>query len=321
MRRASHRDHSAILKLCASALGWSDDDPNEAFFAWKHVGNPVGESPMWIALDGDRVVGVRVFMRWRWRQSDGSIVESVRAVDTATDPEYQGLGIFTDLTLAAVDELTEEGVGFVFNTPNHQSRPGYLKMGWEVVGRVPLSMRILRPSGVTRMTFANVPAKKWSSLARLGLPSEEAFDDAEGLAALLRSQPKTNLLSTERTVEFLRWRYWFEPLGYRVLLRAGLVEDGFSVYRLRERGRAVELTLCDVIVPDGDRRLCREATAELAKIAGGDYLVEVSDRLVGPGPALRVPSAGPILTWRAMTCACRPRLADLSLSLGDVELF
>ena len=72
------------------------------------------------------------------------MLRAVRAVDTATDPDYQGRGLFTRLTLQAIDELRAEGVDFVFNTPNDQSRPGYLKMGWQVVGTLPTHVRPTR---------------------------------------------------------------------------------------------------------------------------------------------------------------------------------
>ena len=73
-------------------------------------------------------------MRWEFQRGD-EVFRCVRAVDTATHPDYQGRGLFTRLTKAALPELVADGVKFVFNTPNDQSRPGYLKMGWQAVGR------------------------------------------------------------------------------------------------------------------------------------------------------------------------------------------
>ena len=59
------------------------------------------------------------------------IHRAVRAVDTITAPEARGRGVFTRFTLAILsNEITrDDDVSFVFNTPNDQSRPGYLKMG------------------------------------------------------------------------------------------------------------------------------------------------------------------------------------------------
>ena len=94
-RRASTDDFAAILELARAALGWSDGDA--AFLEWKHRQNPFGESPMWVAEADGRVVGFRAFMRWELTTPDGDALSAARAVDTATDPEFQGRGIFAAL--------------------------------------------------------------------------------------------------------------------------------------------------------------------------------------------------------------------------------
>ena len=74
---------AAGIGLAGEALGWDPTRPNEAFFRWKHLDNSFGASPMWVAeLDG-RLVGVRTFLRWRFRRPDGTTFAAVRAVDTA----------------------------------------------------------------------------------------------------------------------------------------------------------------------------------------------------------------------------------------------
>ena len=47
--------------------------------------------PMWVACDGDRIVGLRTLMRWEFERA-GEIFRCVRAVDTATHPELPGPG-------------------------------------------------------------------------------------------------------------------------------------------------------------------------------------------------------------------------------------
>ena len=97
VRRAAAADFSGVLALARRALGWTDDDAR--FLDWKHLENPFGASLMWVALDGERIVGFRAFLRWEFNTPEGRTVIAARAVDTATDPDYQGRGIFTRLTL------------------------------------------------------------------------------------------------------------------------------------------------------------------------------------------------------------------------------
>ena len=158
---------SAIIALCRASLGWEPDDPNEAFFAWKHDENTFGRSPAWVAVAEDgTIVGLRVFLRWRFREPSGSTFTAVRAVDTATHPDWQGKGIFTKLTLGAIPDLRSDGVDVIFNTPNDKSRPGYLKMGWSQVGRVPVGVRPTSLRALGKIAQARTAADLWSSASR-----------------------------------------------------------------------------------------------------------------------------------------------------------
>ncbi len=82
----------------------------------------------------------------------------MRAVDTATDPDFQGAGIFRRLTLHALDALPALGVEFVFNTPNDKSLPGYLKIGWKVIGRAPVRVMPTGIESLPALLRARAPA-------------------------------------------------------------------------------------------------------------------------------------------------------------------
>jgi GNAT superfamily N-acetyltransferase len=125
IRAAEASDRDAIIGVASRALGWVGDERDRALFAWKHDDNPFGRSPAWVAVLDGEVVGFRTFLCWELER-DGARLRLARAVDTATDPAAQGKGIFRRLTLDAVDALSAEGYDAIFNTPNDQSRPGYL---------------------------------------------------------------------------------------------------------------------------------------------------------------------------------------------------
>jgi GNAT superfamily N-acetyltransferase len=322
VRRADDSDLPAILELASAALGWREGEPNEQLFAWKHQTNPFGTSPMWVAeIDGE-LAGFRTFMRWEWqRRGEEPVARAVRAVDTATHPDFQGQGVFTKLTLGAIDELVADGVDFVFNTPNEQSRPGYLKMGWQVVGRLPVRVRPSGINAIARMASSRVPADKWSLECEVGVGPDEAFADADGVASLLTSQPAAAGLRTNRTVAFLRWRYGLEPLAYRVLRAGRDIVDGFLVFRLRLRGGAVEAVVDDVLVPGASAEIEQQLVLDLAKQSGADYLIRIDHRRFPPGRFVPLPKQGPILTWRAVNQTTMPELAAWDVRLGDIELF
>ena len=161
VRPATADDREQILSLLAASLGWRDDARYRELFEWKHERNPFGPSLAWVVERDGRVVAVRLFMRWEFRRG-GSTLRAVRAVDTATHPDHQGHGLFTALTQHALEACRAEGVAFVFNTPNDQSRPGYLKLGWREVGRPSVAARPGRPRDLVTIARSRVPAERWS---------------------------------------------------------------------------------------------------------------------------------------------------------------
>ncbi len=316
VRIAGPADRSAVVELCRATLGWADGRVDEEFFAWKHDLNHFGTSPAWLAVADGAVVGVRVFMRWRFRDTDGATLSAVRAVDTATDPAWQGRGIFNRLTLGALPDLRADGVDFVFNTPNEKSRPGYLKMGWAPVGRVPVSVRPTGREGLRRLAGARTAADRWSRPCSVGLDPAEAFADDDEVERLLAAVPTPGRIATDRSVGYLRWRYSFAPLAYRVVPVGDRISDGVVVFRVRARGSAVEGTLCELLLPPGRPS---PDWASLARDTGADFLLRAGTEFrSGFVPAPRI---GPILTWKPLNRQGVPSLRDLAPTMGDVELF
>src|SRR5690606_12356381 len=138
-RPATANDVPAIIELLKLSLGESLIPKSERLWNWKHVANPFGKSPVLLVEEDGHILGVRAFLRWEFLK-DGETIKACRAVDTAIHPEYQGKGIFSKLTLALAEEMIKEGVDLIFNTPNTKSTPGYLKMGWESWGKLPLKL-------------------------------------------------------------------------------------------------------------------------------------------------------------------------------------
>lgn len=318
-RRATDADRAGILDLLRVSLGREVDPRYEQLFAWKHVENAFGPSPAWVACDGDRLAGFRTLMRWEF--VDGSrVVRAVRAVDTATHPEYQGRGIFTGLTMHALEELRADGVEFVFNTPNDQSRPGYLKMGWQVVGRQPTLVRPRRWHGIGVVAKARVPADRWSLPSATGVAAAEALRGSRELTSLLAaSAGETSALRTRITEEYLRWRFATPLLGYRAIVADGGLDQGMVIFRIRGRGPAREAALVAMLTRSGDRRTERSLVRAVVGTSGADYVLAIGPGPIGPGGLVRLPRTGPLLTWRAVTATQPP--AAWALTLGDIELF
>ena len=317
IRTAQPEDEPAVIDLLRASLGWQAEDPNEEFFAWKHHDNVFGTSPAWVALHEGRVVGYRTFLRWRFLDDAGKQVRAVRAVDTATDPAYQGMGIFRRLTLRAVAELTLAGDSIVFNTPNDQSRPGYLKMGWSVARTLPVGVMPAGPRSIATMVTSRVPADLWSQRTDAGLDAAEVMAEESVATALLQHAPKRGF-RTDRSPEYLAggrpWPRW--PIGcswpLTVTQRRGAWSSGCVAV-----GMLVEAAMIEQLVPDQARtgaRLVRRMLRE----TGADYAIGLR---TGPSAGLLpLPRLGPLLTTRPLA-GSPPSPGAWALTLGDVELF
>jgi len=308
--------------LLSRSLGWLRDADHAAFFAWKHEENPFGASLAWVAEEAGRIIGFRTFMRWEFEQG-AEVVRAARAVDTATHPDHRGKGIFSRLTLHSLDELQAAGVAFVFNTPNDQSRPGYLKMGWQVLGRLPTVVRPSSLAAVGRMARARIPAELWSTPTGAAEPAGTVLADAHGIEQLLRSQPPAGALQTRRTAAYLAWRYGgMASLRYRAHVSDGGLDRGVALFRLRRRGPALEVAIGDLLVPGGDSRRAAALAREVLRLSGADYAIASTPPLVLRSGFIPLPGQGPIVTWRGLgpqRSVLRP--PAMELRLGDVELF
>ncbi len=331
VRPYDDRDEPAVLELLTESLGGGPAGVRPAeFFRWKHLENPFGRSFMLVAEDAGRVVGLRAFMRWRFAHDAGE-VRAARAVDTATHPDYQGRGIFTRLTLAALEELRGD-VDLIFNTPNEKSLPGYLKMGWEVVGTVPVSVRVRHPWRVVRgrRTVGSVPGAA-ADIPVSAISAADALRDADELTPLLGDPALGHRLATPRDLAFLRWRYGSAPLlDYRAVR---LVSDGrlrgLAVFRARTRGTLREATVADVVVAPGDVTSAARLLARVGRTGSFDHVACAFAKGTDAARAARRAAFLParqgvtvVVNELRPTSAPDPRrLESWRFALGDLEVF
>lgn len=324
-------DEPEVLELLRTSLGGgpAGERPPE-YFRWKHLENPFGRSFMTVAEADGRIIGFRALMRWRFGVADRA-VEAVRPVDTATHPDYRGRGVFSTLTLGALDAVRGE-IDLVFNTPNPDSLRGYLKMGWQVVSEVPISIRIRRPARFIAWKLRRSDATLPDRPVVEAPTAAEVLLDERGLAELLeRAEVPAWGLSTIRTVEHLRWRYAQAPLlGYHALReeRGGTLA-GLVFFRLRPEGALWGFSIADVIVPSGDVETARRLLA--AARHAGDVAYVATSFPLGTAAARASRSLMSVPSPRRPTLVANPLRSDLqpnpllrsswALSAGDVEVF
>lgn len=327
IRPATDSDIPAIVDLLKISLGENLMPKSEHYWRWKHVDNPFGPSTVLLCWEGDLLLGVRAFMRWEWSYND-KIYKTVRAVDTATHPRHQGKGIFKKLTMSLVEACKLNGDDFVFNTPNAQSKPGYLKMGWQENGRFPIVVGLQRPTAMVR-----------SLIRKKGQDSGESTTDGrieqylnhKKISSLISQYSGSGTIATKISVPYLKWRYCDVPVATYVAV--GVEDSGFLtglvICRLKESrvGKELRITDCFIKNQTAEKELIlrlkqkkKDWKIDYCTVSG----VTTPGIMKFAGRYRWKFSAGPMVTVRPLL------LTDLSIlrhfkqwspSIGDLELF
>ena len=299
IRPATEADWPAIAALSDVVMGGAL--PLE-LMRWKHQANPFGASAVLVAEDDQGLVGMRTMARWELR-AGGETLRAVRPVDTMTHPRFRRRGLFRRLTTRMVDDMRDEGVDLIFNTPNEKSGAGYLKMGWQSVGRLAVWARPTSPLGRTD-----------------GHPVDGAgFPLAQG---------RHRRLHTPHSAAYIDWRYGRAPgLDYQAY---GDAEVGL-IARRRARGERQELTISEISCPATPGGIARAAALlhRAAHRSAGTYALAMAAPGTRQAAALAlagfawVPGRGPWLVARPLSSR-----ADWALQrgwwrpqIGDLEVF
>jgi len=332
IRPAVEGDVNRIVDLLKICLGEGTIPREVRYWEWKHLHNPFGVSPVLLAEAGGQLVGLRAFMRWAW-MCRGRRVPVVRAVDTATHPDWRGKGLFTKLTLRLLDQVRSEGTAFVFNTPNRLSMPGYLKMGWRRVGKLAVWLRPLNPIRTLRSLVVR-PANTNGAdgISPVG-ETIDALVRAPGVEELTAHRDGEDRLTTARSTQYLSWRYGQIPgFQYRALWDMTRDAGAMVLFRTRNRGRLTELRLCEVLVGSGDESV-RRCAGLVRELLSSEKRANYALAMATPGTEaahvlakagfLRVQGIGPILVARGLNeTSCEPfHRSGWNVSIGDVEIF
>lgn len=311
IRKAEAADKATIVGLLKISLGEGLLKKTTAVWTYKHEANPFGASYVLVAEEGEQLLGVRAFMAWEWQRGT-ALWKAYRAVDTATHPAHQGKGIFKQLTLQALHAVGEASPCFIFNTPNSQSKPGYLKMGWKAVGKI-------------RLTLWFVPLLAlwyWKK-------GKGALGHRIGPAALKRLCASHNqklsdssCFFTPKTPEYLRWRYENNPMQAYVIYS----DVGFyvAVY-IKKHAHFKELRIAECI-GSLDRKERRILESQLVALAVKENCLLISAGCSHLFFGAVSGSFGPELLCREVAGHALPGLfsglkGTWAYSLGDLELF
>ncbi|MFC0166882.1 GNAT family N-acetyltransferase [Pseudoduganella danionis] len=120
------------------------------YLDWLYRANPDGRVVGFDAWDGDTLAAHYVCLPAQAR-FEGQLIRVLLSLNTATHPNYQGQGLFSQLAHMCYDAATALGYDAVYGVANANSTPGFIrKLGFQLVrpleARIGLGPLLRRPS-------------------------------------------------------------------------------------------------------------------------------------------------------------------------------
>lgn len=111
----------------------NESDPSiiKEYWEKKHFQNPIHESYIFGAFDGDLLVSINAFMPMRY-YFKGQALNVIQTCESGTLPEYRGRGLWSKVIDYAISFFKENGeYDFFIGFPNYKnSFSGFIKLHW-----------------------------------------------------------------------------------------------------------------------------------------------------------------------------------------------
>jgi uncharacterized protein (DUF3820 family) len=209
---------------------------------------------------------------------DSKIFIGSQSLDTITDIDYRGKGLFTKLAYDVYQKAEDGKVVLVYGFPNGNSIHGFKKkLDWVVLDPVPFLIKALKSSYFTnRFKFLKflpnikLSFKGYSKSNKYIV--EEAFSFPERVNNLWESFSKNIMVAVNRDKAYLDWRYIDKPNeNYRIAHCYDLNENylGFIVFTVKGKhggkiGYIMEM-IYDLDHQNAANQLLRYAVQEIKK--------------------------------------------------------
>lgn len=120
------------------------------YLAWQYAQNPNGDAVGVNAIAGDGLLAAHYVCQPLTAMVCGTEHRGLLSFNTATHPEHQGKGLFTQLANRTYDLAAKLGYSFVIGVANANSTPGFVrKLGFDLICRLDAKIGIGTPDPVS----------------------------------------------------------------------------------------------------------------------------------------------------------------------------
>lgn len=228
-------------------------------------------------VDNDKIAAIYATFGVRLK-IDTEIHLGCQSLDTITDLDYRGKGLFIKLAKDVYQKAKDDGVALVYGFPNGNSIHGFeKKLEWKVLDPVPFLIKPLKSSYFTKkfssLSFLpnlNLSLTKYSKDKNYKIVERLEFPEA--VNSVWKSFSESIKVAVHRDKSYLDWRYIQKPFeNYKIAHCYDTNEQyiGFIVYTVKGKhgGKIAYIMemVYDLKHPTASNKLLEYAISEIKK--------------------------------------------------------
>jgi hypothetical protein len=218
---------------------------------WLHLSNPLGEMYVDFAIEDnnpEEVAAIYAVFPVQFSVMQDS-VKATQSIDTLTDINHRGKGLFNNLAQSVFKKSSEKGCSFVYGFPNDQSAHGFFKkLGWVNLGEAPFIFKPLRAKYFLNTKIKSAYLQELIPDFKLSFVKErKQYGNSIEIKTIEKFSNEYNnlwdsfsfgkLVAVKRDAAYLNWRFIEKPFENYVCkaLYENSVLQGFVVFCIKEK--------------------------------------------------------------------------------------
>ncbi len=234
---------------------------------WKYFDSPFGESICVVALTKDNeIAGEVTFGQYQYMLND-KVIKCLISYQTMVHPNHQKKGLFSSLTKEVLKIAKNKGIELVLNFPNKASYAPFEKLNFTPINHIENSVFFTKKISTL---FNLLSLKKPFNATTINSISDKQLTLFNELKNTITPLKIKDILTPNRTPEFIKWRYFTYPLyDYRIINTT----LGWAIIRLGKRGGLNEVQIMEIFPND-------EITISFMKKIRKTIISELSPNLI-----------------------------------------
>ena len=226
---------------------------------WLHQQNLANKSTIYYAKQENEIAGIYTALPVPLKINKATVF-GLQSIDTLTDVNHRGKGLFTKLAEKLYTDAENENYGLVYGFPNENSAPGFFnKLHWTSFGEVPFLIKPINWFYFFKRFFKSKDIPVSDTNYIYDAPDSEDVNKTTQIKIIAGFDSQYNEIwdkasekigvCADRNAAYMQWRYVTKPGEhyYRYGLFVNGKLEGVVVYALKKKHGGVIAYLMELI--------------------------------------------------------------------------